>query len=95
MSSVAGRIRKHGIVVISVVNCIEQISTQVPAEVIMHNIIPGVILNPSNSDPFRWQKDGRIALRRVGGIQVLADSIYTKTSSHNTKGIPVPTNQSV
>ena len=95
MSSVAGGIRKHGIVVISVVNCIEQISTQVPAEVIMHNIIPGVILNPSNSDPFRWRKDGRIALRRVGGIQVLADSIYTKTSSHNTKGIPVPTNQSV
>jgi hypothetical protein len=94
MSSVAGGIRKHGIVVISVANCIEQISTQVSAEVTMHNTIPGVILNPSNSDPFRWRKDGRIALRRVGGIQVLADSIYTKTSSHNIKGISVPTNQS-
>jgi hypothetical protein len=66
-------------VVISVANCIEQTSTQVPAKVRMHNIIPGVILNPSNSDPFRWRKDGRIALRRVGGIQVLTDSIYTKT----------------
>jgi len=51
-------IRKQGIVVISVANCIEQISTQVPAEVTMHKIIPGVILNLSNSDPFRWRKDG-------------------------------------
>ena len=52
MFSVAGGTRKRGIVVISAANCIEQISTQVPAEVTMRNIIPWVILNPSNSDPF-------------------------------------------
>jgi hypothetical protein len=88
-SVVAGGIRKHGIVVTSVADSIEQISTQVPAKVAMHSIIPGIILNPSNNDPFRWRKDGRIALRRVGGIQVLADSICAKTSSHNINGISV------